>query len=327
MTILFKMKSGSHLYGLVTPESDLDYVGVAIESNFEDFINPFKKVDEFDCSIKSKQSNGKNDKDAIDEKYFHLNKFLKLLSQCNPNLTEMLFSFKDCIEYINPMFKSLFIDSPELFINKGLINRFIGYAISQEHKSHIKTKNYDQLNNYKNYLNEILNYRDKLIDHLNDSNNPFNGTYSFKLRKVEHSSTNIETYIDVGDSSFPLSITIKEAINRIDNRLGKGSHRIKDMLIHKYDPKFLSHTVRLLIEGLELMKTGRLTFPLSKENREIVMNIKLGNTPYEDIIPIIEELKLDFKNNEEACSLPKKPNLKEINKRYISFIKSFYKEL
>lgn len=78
MKVLFKIKSGSHLYGLNTPTSDLDYVGVYVEDSFEDFIDPFNTKDEMDMSIKSKKENGKNDKDAVDEKYFHIKKFIKL---------------------------------------------------------------------------------------------------------------------------------------------------------------------------------------------------------------------------------------------------------
>ncbi len=148
MIKLFKMKSGSHLYGLTTPESDIDYVGVAIDDSYEDFLNPFKRFDEFDCSIKDKLDSGKNSPTAVDEKYFHLNKFLKLLSDNNPNITEMLFAPEDCIEYIHPKFKQLFIDAPELFISKRVINKFIGYAISQEKKSYIKSDNYIKLDKY-----------------------------------------------------------------------------------------------------------------------------------------------------------------------------------
>lgn len=76
--ILYKIKAGSFLYGLTTPSSDLDYTGVYIEDKFNEFIDPFNTKDEIDLSVKSKLENGKNDSDAVDEKYYHLKKFIKL---------------------------------------------------------------------------------------------------------------------------------------------------------------------------------------------------------------------------------------------------------
>lgn len=137
MKILFEMYFGSRLYGLETENSDTDIVGVYIEDTFEEFINPFKgkKSGEIDMSIISKQENGKNDKDAVDKKYYHLNKFIKLCSDMNPNILEMLFANEENIIYVDPMFKEHILYNYMIFMSTKYKATFKGYAINCKHKS------------------------------------------------------------------------------------------------------------------------------------------------------------------------------------------------
>lgn len=339
MKILYKIKSGSHLYGLNTPTSDLDYTGVYVEDNFEDFIDPFNTKDEMDMSIKSKKENGKNDKDAVDEKYFHLKKFIKLCADNNPGFIEMLFAPEDCIEYVDPNFKSLILDHPEMFVNAKLIDRFIGYAKSQEQKSYTKSNNYNLLRELSAGLELFVDcsiYSKELTNSSPVSElfgrpvkmkpyREFNNVIpNINVITVEHSKTNIETIYEIGDMKFPSGVTLKEAYNRIEDRFSRASHRIEGIFINRYEPKFMSHTVRLLDEGYQLLTTGKISFPFTGQALEDIMSIKLGNTPVEDIPELVNKYKERLSELEKVHTLPKTANYEAIKRAYLLLVVSMY---
>lgn len=319
MKVLFKIKSGSHLYGLNTPTSDMDYVGVYIEDNFEDFIDPFNTKDEMDMSIKSKKENGRNDKDAVDEKYFHIKKFIKLCADNNPSVLEMLFAPEDCIEYVDPDFKTLILDHPEMFVNAKLIDRFIGYAKSQEQKSYTKSENYVTLNTFYNSLKRVANLKTKqatmreAVLHVDP-----------ELFKGKANQNPVDIVYEVGDMKFPSGITIKEAIARIEDRFSRASHRIEGIFINKYEPKFMSHTIRLLEEGYQLLTTGKVSFPFTGKVFNDIMSIKLGNTPVEDVPEIVNEYKERLSELEKVHTLPKTADYEAIKRAYLLLVVSMY---
>lgn len=319
MKVLYKIKSGSHLYGLNTPTSDMDYVGVYIEDSFEDFIDPFNTKDEMDTSIKSKKENGKNDTDAVDEKYFHIKKFIKLCADNNPNILEMLFAPEDCIEYVDPDFKSLILDHPEMFVNAKLIDRFIGYAKSQEQKSYTKSDNYVTLNTFSNSLKRVAKLKTmqakmrEAVLHLDP-----------ELFKGKTNQNPVDIVYEVGDMKFPSGITIKEAIARIKDRFSRASHRIEGIFINRYEPKFMSHTVRLLEEGYQLLTNGKISFPFTGQALEDIMSIKLGNTPVEDVPEIVNEYKERLSELEKVHTLPKTADYESIKRAYLLVVVSMY---
>jgi len=288
---------------------------VYIEDTLEEFLNPFNTKDEVDLSVKSKLENGKNNIDAIDEKYYSLRKFIKLCSDCNPNIFEMLYSPKDCIEYIDPLFKKYFIDNPEMFLNKKVVDRFIGYAKSQEQRSYTKSENYIALDEFKNILDKYtistkLSDICSKFDHLGNS-----------ITK-HHSSTNIESYIVIGEMEFSYNLRVKDAYERIEDRFSRASHRVDGMLINRYEPKFMSHTVRLLIEGIQLLQTHKILLPFTGYEKDIIMKIKLGKTPVEDIPKIVNTYKEIFSRNENEYSknLQQTPDYNKIRSCFYNFI-------
>ena len=138
--IIFRIKTGSTLYGLNTPESDEDYMSVFIPNT--EYILGLKKINEIDLS--TNKSNNRNTVSDIDDKYYSIDKYLKLLLDNNPNIIETLF--------VND--KNIIIDSKEyLFLRnnyKKIVNavvykKFTGYAYSQRKKLMVKKERYTSL--------------------------------------------------------------------------------------------------------------------------------------------------------------------------------------
>jgi predicted nucleotidyltransferase len=74
--IIFKCRTGSHLYGLNNENSDEDFVGVFIPN--EEYILGLKNIDEVDNSTKKSSKTGRNTKDDVDEKLYSRKKYLNL---------------------------------------------------------------------------------------------------------------------------------------------------------------------------------------------------------------------------------------------------------
>lgn len=304
--IILKIRGGSYLYGLNTDLSDEDYIGIFLNKKVETF--GLETCDIIEENIISKLENGKNSKDAIDCKYYSLDKFCRLAMKCNPTILEILFVNGDNIIYCDEYGKKL-LDNKHLFISQNAKNSFLGYAISQKNKSFIKSENLKVLTEVYNILNKMDNISNcMLYDLINDN-----------IKNLIN-TTHYPDYITIGDLNFnnQKAIDVKNSIKR---RLDNAGNRSDNMLKHGLDYKFMSHTVRLLYEGLELLKTGHITFPLIQ--RDLLMDIKLGKMNNISIIELIEALEQKIKDI--TINLPNKPNIEGINNLLVDIYTSYYK--
>lgn len=62
---------------------------------------------------------------------------------------------------------------------------------------------------------------------------------------------------------------------------------------HGYDTKFAMHALRLGYQGVEYLRTGRLTLPM-KTGRDHCMDVRLGRLPLTEVIRSIEELETEL---------------------------------
>ena len=134
--LVLKSIAGSHLYGLNTATSDLDIRGI--------FINTKEEL----YSLTGHQDEAGDEKSDI--KYYCLEKFFKLVSDCNPNILELLWLPVDAILYTSPIYEKI-IANRELFISKKAYYTFSGYAFSQIQRAKGKNK---KANFLKEYYNE-----------------------------------------------------------------------------------------------------------------------------------------------------------------------------
>lgn len=115
--LILKCVAGSHLYGLNTPSSDMDIRGIYLD-DIADALN-----------VVGRQNTESSD-DKQDEKYYSLGKFLKLASECNPNIIELLYLPEDAVLYRLPIYDEL-IKHRDWFMSKRAMHTFKGYAYAQ----------------------------------------------------------------------------------------------------------------------------------------------------------------------------------------------------
>lgn len=134
--IILTSVAGSHLYGLNTPASDMDIRGIFLDS----------PEDLFDVTGDKNQEVAD---DAQDVKYYSLKKFLKLASECNPNIIELLFLPDDTILFKSPVYDKL-VANRHLFMSKRARHTFTGYAYSQIQRAKGLNKKGNSVDKYVN---------------------------------------------------------------------------------------------------------------------------------------------------------------------------------
>jgi len=303
---ILEIRCGSHLYGTNTPESDEDFIGIFMPP--KEYVLGLQTVKEVDFSTVDKNEEGKNTAEAIDKKLYEFRKFISLALQNNPNIIEILFVNEENIIECNEIGRRL-LGLRHLFPCKQASKKFLGYAKSQKHKMIIRR---DHFNELREGL-EILNWCDNKttmaevfnLGHVYTPEEQANSELIFYKKEKGH-------HIHCGDICFEPGVYVKKARRMLEERLSKITNRSELVLKHGYDTKFASHLIRLLTEGIEILNTGRLEFPLP--NAKNILDIKDGNFSVQEILKEAETLEEKYEKALEASTLPDKPPMKEIEK-------------
>lgn len=56
---------------------------------------------------------------------------------------------------------------------------------------------------------------------------------------------------------------------------------------HGYDTKFAMHALRLGLQGLELIRYGRLTIPVQQPDRELLLSVRYGKLQFSEVCKLI----------------------------------------
>jgi predicted nucleotidyltransferase len=294
MYTLFELKVGSHLYGTSTPESDEDFAGV--------FIAPLKSyfglenVKEVDQSVVSKLESGKNAPDAVDKKLYEIRNFFKLAVDNSPNILEMVIAPKDSWTLSTNTGTDIYKNA-HLFPWAGCKNKFVGYAKGQMHKMTIKTGNYTDLVQAHDWLSELMYSREKAGSLLAEYRT--SGSPGFQF---------YQSHATVGDINISLTDKMSKVYNKVVDRLSKVGNREELYTKYGYDVKFGMHCARILLEGIELMKTGTIEFPLKEA--PLLKDIRAGKYRQEEIVQMCEEFTKELDTMETV--LPSRPRYAEI---------------
>lgn len=82
--------------------------------------------------------------------------------------------------------------------------------------------------------------------------------------------------------------------------------------------------IRLLLEGKELLQTGKLEYPL--KDREMLLDIRNGKWTKEDIISYVELVEHEFESLNTYSDLPSKPRYEEIEHLLISMVEEHWRK-
>ena len=301
---ILEYRVGSHLYGTTTPESDEDFSGVFVAP--EEYYLGLNAVEEVDLSIVSKGKDGKNNSDAVDRKLYEFRKFVRLSLENNPNVVEQLFVDEKNLLFSNDMGREL-LSHRHMFLHRGLRHKFWGYSFSQKHKMIIRTDKFYELKNAFDWMMDFNKPETYMVE-LKDKNLPF---MVFKSKHVQ-----------IGDLNFELTRQLRWVVKKIGERLEKVGNRKELYLSKGYDTKFASHFLRLLMEGMELLETGDLQFPL--KDRELILEVKEGKWKLNEVLKLGEEIEKWVEKLSEKSPLPGRLRFDEVNRLVVDMLKRHF---
>ena len=327
---IFETKFGSTLYGTSTPESDLDLKGIYLPSAKEIVLGNYKKT----INICRKKKEGeRNTKDDIDIEIFSLDRFLELLTEGQTTGLDLLFASPDMFTHITDEGRHIMFEidvNRDKLLTKN-VNAFVSYARRQASVYGIKGSRFDALKRTMSLL-ESLPERDRLSQHsdkieqLIKESEELVSLEKTPLIEIVHLPTpdkkSTIPHLHANGRKISYTSTIKLAKETYGKALeGYGQRAVKASLNGSKDFKALSHAVRVNNEALELLTTGKITFP--RPDRELLVKIKTLQMPYEEIATLIEEGLVKLTEAHEKSTLREKPDQEWVD----NFIYKVYSDI
>lgn len=309
---ILEMKFGSHLYGTSTPESDLDFKGVYLPTARQIILGNYPKTIN---TQRPKKHGERNTKDDVDVELVSLDRFLELLCDGQTMALDILFGFNwsDCTPEGVRIMSNIFTNRVE-FLNSN-VNAFVGYARQQAAKYGVKGSRMDALKSTLDLL-EGFPEHDKLIEYafaldelvaLSEGLVNLEKTPLIEIIQVKAPNNRVEPHLHVAGRKIPFHATVKYAkqiLSKIYKNYGDRAH--KAQLAGGKDYKALSHAVRVNSEAMELLQTGKITFP--RPDADLQVKIKTLQVPYEQISEMIEQGLADLVGAQENSVLRPAPN-------------------
>jgi predicted nucleotidyltransferase len=297
-----------------------------------------------------------------DRQIFALEKFIKLASENNPNIMELLFIDEKWIKKVTPEFM-LLRKNRDLFLSAKCKFTYSGYGISQlkriqRHKRWLDNpsvkpdrKEFGLPKENKLFDNNVLdsmmdNFRNKSIGILVDSiidkytdldkndvqeimqdtlnSIPRDYFRKFSLNYFSRQSNDIVRE-DIRKSfvkEIEYFVAKREWSRYCSWRENRNPVRAKIEEEFGFDLKHGTHLARLLLQAEEILLKGKLTVFVG--NRQEIWDIKNGKWTYEQLIEWAEKLDKKLENiyQNKDYVVPHKPNIKKIEELYFEIINS-----
>jgi len=276
MKVLVKIIAGSHLFGTNTPESDKDYKGVYLPSKEGILLGDYKES----ISDTTGSNNSKNSKEDVDVEMFSLKKFIKMVERGDTGALEILFAPEEFILEKDPSW-DLILKKRDLLVSKK-ITALIGYARQQANKYGIKGSRMGELNRLIKFLKDteknLLTPGSKLKhawDYIVEESKNYNHVNIITLQ-VKSGEIKQVPALEVLGKKFDHHCKfshILEILNKVYKNYGSRAREAKSN--GGIDWKALSHAARVMYQGEELLKTGKITLPLPEPQRSYVVFVYL----------------------------------------------------
>ena len=255
---IWTVTAGSHLYGLNTPESDLDIVSIWVPDQKQLLgLHPLREFRE----------TSESDGTKIETIRYPLHLFVQHAWKCNPNILEVLF-VPSKYQMIWSEDGQALVDIRHHFLSRQkILDAFLGYAQSQRKKLTAKRERLDQ---FRTALARASEWKAE------------------GLEKVPERYTVLSGLNDKGYwRIFEKNSSVEEMFRSVVAALEEYGWRKE--LIEKYgfDTKFGAHIIRLLEEGRMLLAEGALDFPLS--NSDELRSIRNGSLTLDQVLALSEE--------------------------------------
>lgn len=308
---------GSHSYGTATPNSDIDVRGWYHVNNLDDLLG---LGDSRENQVESS---------STDTIFYSFHKFIKLATNCNPNIIELLGVKPYHVVYISPDARYI-RDQSEMFLSKRAFVTFAGYATQQLRRleNALARDSYPQEDKERHILRSLE--AESLAS--TDVYSLFNKGNSLKLYLADSDKDGYEQeiYVDLNLKGVPLRdfVSLRNQFANQFRNYGKLRNRNKKKDDdHLY--KHAMHLIRLYYTGIDILKEHRIVTYREKEH-DLLMSIRNQEVPLSKVFELQSKLEVQLQEARDTSTLPDQPDFEKINEMVSNmtqiYIKGFYDE-
>lgn len=313
--IIFLTLGGSYAYGTNVETSDVDIRGCAVNScsdllgltKFEQFID-----------------------NTTDTTVYSFNKLIGLLLNCNPNTIEMLGCKPEHYIQKSQIGEEL-IANRKLFLSKRAVHSFGGYANQQLRRleNALAEDEVSQAMKEKHLLKSMQG----AIESFKDKYTAFeNGSMVLYTAESPHKNSDTEIFADIHIDKYPIREfnSVLNELTNITRTYEELNHRNRKKDNNSLN-KHAMHLIRLFLMCLDILeKEDIITY--REQDRDLLLAVRLGEFQNEngsyrtEFFDMVNELERRFQYAQKNTSLPKTPNMKqieefvvEVNKKVVGF--------
>lgn len=298
---------GSHAYGTDVETSDLDIRGCALNSKEEILTNR-----NFEQYVSSE----------TDTTIYSFNKLISLLSNCNPNVIELLGLKPEHYLVLTDAGREL-LDNRKLFLSKKAVHSFGGYANAQLRRLDNKAMRLvDQERQEAHILHSIESaestFPEKYFRYDSDS-------IRLYTDRSEREDFETEIFMDVNLKHYPLRDykCMWSEMQNIVKDYSKIGKRNQNAMEHGKLGKHMMHLVRLYLMCLDILEKGEIVTYRKKEH-DLLMDIRNGkyldgdNQPVPEFFEMVDEFEKKMEYAKENTDLPDVPDYRRIEDFMVS---------
>jgi hypothetical protein len=91
------------------------------------------------------------------------------------------------------------------------------------------------------------------------------------------------------------------------------TNRPELVALHGYDTKYAMHALRLGIQGVELLSTGRITLPIPQPHRDYLRAVRRGEVPLADALKAVDDAEQQLLALHDSDRVPAHPDTDWVN--------------
>ena len=277
--VVFEGLHGSHLYGLNTPESDLDMKGIFIPDPKDILLGRAKRS----YSITTGNDKSKNSKDDVDIEMFSLQQFILDAAKGETYALDMLHSPKDKIITDSSVWQYIHQNRSAFYTTN--MTSYMGYVMKQAAKYGVKGSRLAALREVKQFTDSWqLNVNPRLRDvtHLLPNN-------EFCFWTVDKEKPETASFYMLMGRKYMAGVKLSEFYAAVDKLWAEYGERARKAEANEgIDWKALSHAMRGGLQLLEIYKTGDLKYPLA--DAEEIKLVKAGKLSFAVVQERLEEI-------------------------------------
>ena len=91
-------------------------------------------------------------------------------------------------------------------------------------------------------------------------------------------------------------------------QVGAHTNRPELVALHGYDTKYAMHALRLGLQGVELLTTGRITLPVPEPDRAYLRSVRHGDVPLDDVLARLADADQQLSALAGTATVPAQPD-------------------